>query len=499
MKKAKNFLPQFKPIITALAQYETYIYLISGIFLIAGLYKRDLNFLFYFSFVFPSYKCIKGRNDFPGLFYFLLPYFLVQGIEVWNYIFPYYTGIVLALLMAELFARLINNVFNRIKLKHNTFLILPALFFLYDFFFQEMPIIQQMQIVPLLSPVYNHIFLLKAVSIYGGHTVLFLVIAVIAGVVSVLAERKHYFIHLIFILCWAVLLLVPSLNTIYITNEISNNDKKIKIAVVQSSAYEITGQQKVWKSGDYSKAILEHYSSIINKERADIYVLPEVVIGNLDTDNKLEGDARAYIMDTAKKLDALVVCLVKEGSSLTKSKNDRFITALLVSEDSVIGKSRKRNLVPGNESSNYTSGKEYDIIDTSLGKMGISICYDTNYGTIGKLKENGAEIILSPFNDSDFCYVYHNIHRFYSVINAALYKIPIAAANKDGISQLIDNSGSVIKEIGLGEIGVISFEYSLNFTPSVYLIFGRYFETALFIVISAALVLYLLKFVRKKG
>jgi len=206
---------------------------------------------------------------------------------------------------------------------------------------------------------------------------------------------------------------------------------------------------------------------------------------------------------------------------------------LLVSDSGIVGKSRKRNLTPFSETDRYSPGKEYYIIQVNFGNdyrnieysnseynnskynnskynnskygnseygnseygknecdrtdisIGVSICYDTNYDTVEKLKSNGAHLILAPFNDSGFGSIFHNIHRYYPVIKAIQCNIPIAVSNYDGISQIIGSDGNIIKELGFSDTGIITHTYCINnnadCNKSLYLLFGQYMELGVFI------------------
>ena len=153
---------------------------------------------------------------------------------------------------------------------------------------------------------------------------------------------------------------------------------------------------------------------------------------------------------------------------------------MLMEEGNIKGISRKRNLVPFKETKVYSRGKDYGIHETKFGRLGISICYDINAGTIRKLKNNGAELILAPFNDSGFGEIYHNIHRYYPIIEAVEYGVPIAVANEDGISQIIDDNGRILGELGYGHIGTLTCLINLKTTNTLYLAIGTYVEWKIF-------------------
>ena len=120
--------------------------------------------------------------------------------------------------------------------------------------------------------------------------------------------------------------------------------------------------------------------------------------------------------------------------------------------------------------------------------LGLAICYDFNAPhIIGKLKANGAEVILAPFNDSGFGVIFHRMHSHYSILRALEYNVPIIVANEDGISQIVDRDGRVHASLGIGEQGVITASVSLDQSPSYYLLAGRWAEYALLLALALQL------------
>jgi len=54
---------------------------------------------------------------------------------------------------------------------------------------------------------------------------------------------------------------------------------------------------------------------------------------------------RDRFIDASKILGGISIFVVTEGNSVTKAKEERFISALLMVSDNIKGISRKRNLV----------------------------------------------------------------------------------------------------------------------------------------------------------
>jgi hypothetical protein len=116
------------------------LFLLSGLMLISGVIMPSLNLLFYLGFFLVSCLVQKGRFTLASMYLFVAPYFIILGFGVWNYIFPYYSGIILALLLGELFGRVLYKILKRYQKFKWNFIILPALFFVFDFFFQRLPL-----------------------------------------------------------------------------------------------------------------------------------------------------------------------------------------------------------------------------------------------------------------------------------------------------------------------------------------------------------------------
>ena len=80
------------------------LYLIAGIMLIGEISDLIGN-SYYLGILLASFLVIKGYITRAGL-YSLTPYFLMLGFGIWKYIFPHYIGILLAVLLGELFGRI---------------------------------------------------------------------------------------------------------------------------------------------------------------------------------------------------------------------------------------------------------------------------------------------------------------------------------------------------------------------------------------------------------
>jgi len=107
------------------------LYLISGIMLIAGNVLPFAAFLFYIGIILASYLILRGYITRINIYCFLAPYFLMLAISIWNNVFPYYLGIVLAVLLGDLFARTLYRILiNCSEKSHKFFCNTSVLFFI---------------------------------------------------------------------------------------------------------------------------------------------------------------------------------------------------------------------------------------------------------------------------------------------------------------------------------------------------------------------------------
>lgn len=454
------------------------LYLITGMMLIAGNIQPSLGIFFYAGILITSFLTIKGYITRVGLYSLSAPYFLMLGFGIWSCIFPYYIGVFLAILLGELFGRILYKALIKWKGTRIHFLIVPIFFFLFDFAFQNIPVLRDVHMIPLLSPIATHYVAIRGASIIGGHLVLAAITLILSCLMKFLIDSKPTKILFIVMMACGLLLVVPNIFDLQISKDGVYNDRKVRVSAVQGN-YKQPSVNMQYE--DYIADKLEYYMDLTSEGVADITVFPETELGIYDTSNKIDKEYKGRLIDASKRLGGISVFTVTEGNSNTKRKDERFISALLMEDGIIKGISRKRNLVPFKETRIYSKGKEYEVYETGFGRIGISICYDINDNTIKKLKMNGAEIILAPFNDSGFGSVYHNIHRYYPIIKAVEYGVPIVVANEDGISQIIDDNGYIHGELGYGHIGRLDSLITLKRSSTLYMLIGKYVEWLIFI------------------
>lgn len=83
--------------------------------------------------------------------------------------------------------------------------------------------------------------------------------------------------------------------------------------------------------------------------------------------------------------------------------NASFNTAVLVGPEGYVGKYRKTHMPMNERFMHYQGDGQFPVFDTAIGKIGLSICYDSCFPEVARaLAVQGAEIILNPTCWPDF-------------------------------------------------------------------------------------------------
>ena len=473
--------------VRALQDRITWAYLLAGLFVLA-LVVPELGFLLYFSLTFLAWAVLSGNITRSGLFFFWLPYFLTVGFAVWLSVFPLFLGPVLAVLLTFL----ISNIFYMLLSGEHTksawskVLLLPLGFFIFEYSFHSLPVISHMELPLLLGLISSHTPVISLALLLGSSLTLAAVVLTISIIISLILNRNTTSSRVALLILTMALFAVANILS---TSSFTEGEAGTSIVAVQGSTnyatYGLAGQE-------YLDFVFERYTALIEGVEADIFVFPEVPMAiYYPAQEKYNGQ---IFIDLAREKNALVVPLVSEYRLGAGGAQERYITSLLVGPEGILGKSSKRNLVPFSETRHNLPGDDYSSIATPFGQVGIAICYDFNAPhVIGKLKANGAEVILAPFNDTGFGIIFHRMHSHYTIIRALEYNVPIIVANEDGISQLVDRNGRVRASLGHGQQGVIGAHVTLEQKPSYYLLFGRGLEYAVLLVTALGMGRWLAK------
>ncbi|MFA5958265.1 carbon-nitrogen hydrolase family protein [Hyphomicrobium sp.] len=99
-------------------------------------------------------------------------------------------------------------------------------------------------------------------------------------------------------------------------------------------------------------------------------------------------------VDLAKKHKVHILV----GSGPDKTASGQFVnSAQLVTPKGSVGVQEKLIMTPFERSWGVTAGKQVRVFETSIGKFGIAICYDSEFPLIARaMAEAGAEVLLVP-------------------------------------------------------------------------------------------------------
>jgi predicted amidohydrolase len=138
-------------------------------------------------------------------------------------------------------------------------------------------------------------------------------------------------------------------------------------------------------------------------EQAELVLFPELVIHGHCTPNTAEIAEPVPDGPSVKRLVALARQhrLVLSAGLSEVDRDGVYNTQVLVGPDGYIGKQRKLHL-SRDEVLHYTGGRDLSVFDIGKCKVGISICYDTEFPELPRiLALRGAEVLLMPHASRD--------------------------------------------------------------------------------------------------
>jgi N-carbamoylputrescine amidase len=163
-----------------------------------------------------------------------------------------------------------------------------------------------------------------------------------------------------------------------------------------------------------------------------------------------QGETIGRIREAAAATGLVIVAPLYEVTS----SGERFNTAVIVSEQGeILGKYRKNHIPQGaNEKGGFyekryygpgdgkqgrgpadiSSNRHFPAFQTSVGRMGVAICYDRHFeGVVRSLKQGGAEIVFSPavtFGEKS-----ERLWRLEFQVDAARHRVFIGGSNRKGM------------------------------------------------------------------
>lgn len=462
---------------------------LSGTLLALSFFSQRLCFIVFIAYIpliiYLFKYCNTKRKIIKAFFIFSLCYYvplLYWLINLSTYISLKKISAILLMFVCSILISIIQSlyyfvifVFMQINCKPKLYscFTLAALFCLAEFIQQIVPAIafpwsQSGIIIVPFTP------FIQSASLFGATFISFLVLLINSLIAYIIINRHN---KKTVSVCASIIAFVFISNTTYGFIKCSQKDKspKIKVMCVQSNI----GSSEKWQTSDESifKAFENLTSENITPD-TKIVVWPESAIP-VDIKNNV-----LYQRKMAK-LSASTGAIIVSGFFEVQNEK-KYNVGVAFSPDGMVSMPyRKRCLVPFGETfpfnkiittvlpftkeivgtDNFTSGCKAYPLDTSLGKVGCVICYESIFPyTARQTVSNGAKLITLPSNDSWFgnsaaLYQHHCHARMRAVENNRF----ILRSSNCGITSIISPQGKIISEcpvynksVATGEISLIS-------------------------------------------
>ena len=179
-------------------------------------------------------------------------------------------------------------------------------------------------------------------------------------------------------------------NTIIYSLRLSQTMRDVKVAMV--NFLPILGDVE----GNLSR--MEEFTALAKQEGASLICFPELsatgysIPQSMQYAESSDGRIASFIVGMSERHE---ICVSAGFVELLEGK--KFISQILAESGRKVGIYRKTHL-GHHEREFFHSGNELPVFETSLGKVGISICWESRFPEVlGVLALNGAEMILMPY------------------------------------------------------------------------------------------------------
>lgn len=151
--------------------------------------------------------------------------------------------------------------------------------------------------------------------------------------------------------------------------------------------------------------MISKIDEVMQDADVDLIVFPELAVTGYECSELYESLAESFddsesiklMAEQAKKHNVHVIFGFVEKAQKDGKEVLYNSAALIDNTGKPLGCYRKTHLVDGVETPYFEKGTEYKVFDTSIGKIGIMICWDTAYPEVARiLALKGAEIIAVP-------------------------------------------------------------------------------------------------------
>lgn len=163
--------------------------------------------------------------------------------------------------------------------------------------------------------------------------------------------------------------------------------------------------------------------------------------------------------------------------------------AAVVDSDGEVRGIHRKNYPFLGERSDTNAGRVATVVDTSLGRIGVAICFDTCYPEFSRrLARSGAQLIAMPnYDPPTMRGLVHRLHGAVLPFRAAENRLPIVRCDSNGMSQVIDSTGRVLAQGPIYRSQIVSATVPLSNGKGTF--FSQYGDWLVYLCLAALLLL----------
>jgi apolipoprotein N-acyltransferase len=345
---------------------------------------------------------------------------------------------------------------------------------------------------------HNFLAFIQVASVTGTYFISFLIAAINCIVLFVVLKKPISKIYLI------VIFIVIAASMCYgIVRLQEQQEAKLKAVIVQGNIR----QDVKWDNAFKIKTIQVYYHNTIKKgSNVDLVVWPE-------TSLPLVFNEEAYVNQYIKALPPLVNAHLLFGTLWKDRHGTLYNSSYLIGKNGdVNGIYNKAHLVPFGEytplvrylpflqkitaqGAGFGSGDSHDPIITSMGKVGILICYEGVFSYITNATvAKGAQFLVNLTNDAWYertsAAFQHLAFYVFRAIETDRY---VLRAANTGVSAIIDPRGRITARTPIFEEQVLKGNFSLRDSLTFYVRHRDYFILILFLFLLTIITAQLLR------
>ncbi len=353
---------------------------------------------------------------------------------------------------------------------------------------------------------------IQSANLFGIYTTSFLLIlsnTAIALFISLLLNKKikiNFQQHKRQIIALSSVVVIMLVNIFYgyhqlqLTNDTSNiseTNKTIKVVLIQpiisSNLY-----ANSWRNPESRLFVRNTLTELTNDaltEKPDLLVWPEGGNGYLNMRIKKLRD-ELYNLARDNNTDLLI------SSNDIDTQGRKYNTLFSISrQGKFLDRYNKVMLIPGAEDS-YTAGTEFHPIRSSFGKIGPSICYESNFPSpLRKQSSKGAELLVVSTSDAPFKKTSLTINHTRTAIFRAIENNRwVVHASNTGPSVIVSPTGKVTASAQFYQRGYISGRVKYIKEKSIFTSFGYLLPMLLSVIVLVLILVALYQVIdqRKK-